>query len=256
MSLGLFNRFGAGRPLVRSTGMVLATVSDPRAASGTKQPYEVRPLHLPAKRLPGRSPTPQKPLRADDPVTLVAWLDPRRVTARAGGSAGESRPPAVVGSSSRPHRLSSSDTRSSGRIGRPRRTRAASVSSGLISSPRPPTGHRSGGQSMQAGSGVCRSTTREVEPHETVVRTRSPWCPGSASSSPDRAGGRASRSVHVVFSSPGVLVFARLSPSGTASGRTAPACATGGRRTGRSGPPGSPGPCACPASSPAAASSS
>src|SRR5262245_12173279 len=40
--------------------------------------------------------TPQKPLRADRPVTQSAWLDPRRVTASAGVSAKESRPSSGV----------------------------------------------------------------------------------------------------------------------------------------------------------------
>src|SRR5262245_44569177 len=69
MSLCLFNLFGAGRPLARSTGVVLATASDSHLASGTKQPADVGPLPLPRKRLPRLSATPPKPLCADQAVT-------------------------------------------------------------------------------------------------------------------------------------------------------------------------------------------
>jgi hypothetical protein len=162
-------------PLAGSIGMVRAPVSR-SLPSGTKQLYGVRSHRLPPMRLSGRSPTPQKPLRADRPVTHCRTARPPKGDGSVLAiSAGESRPPAVVGSSSRPHRLSSSLTRSSGRIGRRRRSGRRVNSSKLISSPS--AGHRSGGQSMQTGSGVCRSTTAEVEPHKTVVRARSPGVP-------------------------------------------------------------------------------
>jgi hypothetical protein len=80
MSLGLFNLVRAADRSLAAPGWFVATVSY-SSPSGTKQPYGVRPLRLPAERLSGRSPTPQKPLRADRPVTLVGQLDPRRVTA-------------------------------------------------------------------------------------------------------------------------------------------------------------------------------
>jgi len=103
MSLCLFNLFESVNLLAHGAGMVLGN-GVALASSGTKQPYEVGPLHLPVKRLSRQGATPQKPLRADGPVTQIARLDPRRVTARRWCRPGESRPPAVVGSSAKPHR--------------------------------------------------------------------------------------------------------------------------------------------------------
>ena len=74
MSLGLFNLFESADLLARGTGMVRQRCLT--LSSGTKQPYEVRSHQLPLMRLSLRSATPQKPLRADRPVTLVARLDP------------------------------------------------------------------------------------------------------------------------------------------------------------------------------------
>ena len=107
---------GVGRPPTGSAGMVRQRCL--ARPSGTKQPYGVGSHQLPLMRLSGRSPTPQKPLRADDPVIQSGQLDPRRVTARCWRRPGESRPPAGGVPSPRPHRLSSSLTRSSGRRGR------------------------------------------------------------------------------------------------------------------------------------------
>jgi len=59
--------------------MVLQAVSHPIKSSGTQQPYGVRSLHLPMKKLSHRSATPQKPLRADEPVKQNGELDPSRV---------------------------------------------------------------------------------------------------------------------------------------------------------------------------------
>jgi hypothetical protein len=80
MSLCLFNLFRAANRFARGAGMVLAN-GVALASSGTKQPYEVRSHQLPLMRLSHRSATPQKPLRADKPVTQSERLDPRRVTA-------------------------------------------------------------------------------------------------------------------------------------------------------------------------------
>ena len=85
MSLCLFNLSGAASNS-RSAGMVLQAVSHPIKSSGTQQPYEVRSLHLPMKKLSHRSATPQKPLRADEPVKQNGELDPSRVRTSACGS--------------------------------------------------------------------------------------------------------------------------------------------------------------------------
>jgi len=182
--------------------MVLATVSHSNQSSGTKQPYGVWSHQLPLMRLSSRSPTPQKPLRTGQAVTQNVRLDPRRVTVRCWRAAEESRPPSVGTSSSPPRRLSSLSTRSPGRLGRSRRLGVTTpVSSRLMLSLPPVTGP--GANPSVMGSGVCRSATAEVEPQRIVVRARSPWCPSSACSSPGRAGGPTSRSVHVFSSRQG-----------------------------------------------------
>ena len=221
--------------------------------SGTKQPYGVGPIHLPVERLPRRSATPQKPLRADDPVTHVARLDPRRVTASCWRVRGGIETPGGRYSSPRPHRLSSSVTRSSGRIGRPRRTGAAPVLVGvdLANASRSPV------RGPIQANGVGRGPQ-----HDARGRTSQDGRANAVAVVPQfgvqlPGPGRWSRikvRSSVFCPSPGVWVGARLSPSGTASGRTAPACATGGTRTARASPPARPGPSACRASSPAAAS--
>src|SRR5262249_5027625 len=63
----------------------------------------------------------------------------------------------------------------------------------------------SGANPNAMGSGVCRSTTEEVEPQEPVVRSRSPWCPSSAAQLPEPGrwsplvAHHPSRTVHAFF---------------------------------------------------------
>src|SRR5262249_57902748 len=77
--------------------MVLATVSDPHEASGTKQPSEVGPLHLPVKRLPRarRGASETSPCRRGGHSKRMA-RSPAGVTAGGRRRAEESPPPSLV----------------------------------------------------------------------------------------------------------------------------------------------------------------
>jgi hypothetical protein len=196
---------------------------------------------------------PQKPLRAGGAVTQCrAARSPEGVTASTGEAARESSPrPSLAPTEDRigsvRHRLARRAASVAGTA--PRRR----LNSSKLISPTPPvTGP--GANPSATGSGVCRSTTREVGPQGSVVQVAVAVVPQFGQQLP----GPGRWSTHqgpfmCSFSSPGVWV--RLIRPGTASGRTAPACATGGRRPGRSSPPGSPAPSACPSSAPAVASS-
>ena len=200
-----------------------------------------------------RPATPQKPLRADEPAKQNGELDPRRVTASGRRAPEESRPPCGRG-----------DCR-----------RAASAQLVVHSVVGP---HRSGdgprgrgvddpvtGRGPIQTDGVGHVPQRDERGRASEVgrddRGRR-WCPSSACSSPDRAGGsrgrRSGRRSCLLLR--GGLGFVRvtralsLRRSGTAWRRTAPASSTGGRPSGRASPPAPPAPCACHASSPAAAS--
>jgi hypothetical protein len=251
MSLRLFNLFGVGAPSARSTGMVLAPAS--RSVE----------RHQTAFRGPARWPSDQpavaREARRPRNLSVPARRSlnshgsiPRRGDGPGGRSAGGSRPRSAV--CPRPNRIGSVRHRlarraaSVARAARPRRVN----SSTLIS---PLSHHRSpaGGQSTLHGVGrVPQHDARGLCLTGRSCGRGRRWCPSSAPGSPDRAGvspitGRS----WVLSLRQGFWVgFIR---SRIAGGRRAPACATGGTRSGQSSPPGSTAPSACPSAAPGVA---
>src|SRR5262245_15199760 len=176
--------------------MVRATVSR-SFPSGTKQPYGVGSQRLSLLRLPRRSAAPQKPLRADPTVTQGRRLDPRRVTALGWRSGGGFEPPPVVvraddriGSVSRGlvGRAASVD-RVRG-VGDPRTLVPARLISSVNRSP------ARGPIQAQRGRACAAVRLQGSGPKRTSRGCGRRGAPVRPFSSPDRAGGLSSRSVH------------------------------------------------------------
>jgi hypothetical protein len=193
--------------------------------------------------------TPQKPLRADEPVNQNGELDTLRVNgvrqANSGGietSVSRGRLPGSRVGSVRSHSV----------VG-PHR----SVLSRWLTIRSPARGPIPN----HTGSGVCRSATVGLQAHKKVA------CVAVAGSAPVRpVAPRAGPECRVGDQTPFISSPSRqfwfcardtalsLTPPGTAWRRTGPVCATGDRPPGPVWPPAPPAPDACPASSPDAAS--
>ena len=180
-------------------------------SSGAKQPYEVGSRHLAMKRLSHTKcdASETSPCRRNGHAKRTA-RSPQGPRLDAGVSARESRPPAVVVSSSRPHRPVSHRL-----VGRAAsvacvagRNDACSQTSSISSA----SGRRPGGQSKCDGVGRVPQRGRRDRCPKSMPRQRGrPWRPSSAVElpRPGRSSSlNASRSVHTSSSSPGVLVFA------------------------------------------------
>jgi len=250
MSLYLFNLFRVGRPAAATPGWF----GQRRRARFERHQTALRgpDARLWAKRLSRRSGTPQKPLRAGEAVTHYRRLDPRRVTA-SGRRRGESRLPPADGPAR--SRVGSVRQRLARRAASARRTAVALgrclFSSGLIS--RQHARLPAGGQSLT--DGVRRMPQRDaggLRLKRSLADRGRRVAPGSAAApraGPEFLGTHQGPFMAISFS--WGFGLSGLTPSGTAPGRTAPACATSSKPPGRSSPPGWRGPSVYPSSFPA-----
>jgi len=197
----LVNLFGAGRPVARSTGMVLGNGVRPARRERHQTAFRGRAAPLAggaaaaykARRLRNLSVPTGRSLKTHGSIPRGGGDPGRRC-------AGELRPLSLVAPA--PSRI--------GFVRQRLARRAAAVdhaaprrrwnSTRLISPSPPVTGPGANPNAM--GSGVCRSTTGEVEPQEPVVRSRSPMVPQFGRTAP-RAGPvvahHPSRTVHAFF---------------------------------------------------------
>jgi len=104
MSLALFNFFGAGRPVARSVGMVLATVSRWFERHQTALWGPTPGPSGPAVVAPKRDASETSPCRRGGHSKRTA-RSPEGVTIPAGDPRGNREPPSLVAPARRPHRL-------------------------------------------------------------------------------------------------------------------------------------------------------